>query len=52
MTVTKSRFNEEVPGHQKGFRFKNPAQGKSLSLKLSNIRFTIRFKGNLSPTKL
>ena len=32
MTVTKSRLNEEVPGHQKGFRFKIQFE-RHLSLK-------------------
>ena len=31
MTVTKSRLNEEVPGHQKGFRFKSGSREVSLT---------------------
>ena len=51
MTITKSRLNEEIPGHQKRFRFKIRLKG-SQSHWSSQIRFkNFRFKKGLTSRK-
>ena len=52
MTVTKSRLNEEVPGHQKGFRFKIRLKGSQShwSSQISGLQSGSR--EICSPTKL
>ena len=42
MTVTKSWLNEEVPDHQKGFRFKISVKKESISRK---FEFSGKIKG-------
>ena len=52
MTITKSRLNEEVPGHQKGFRFKIRLKGSQShwSSQISGLQSGSR--EICSPTKL